>query len=123
MMSKALSWFAHIGQISSLLDLMGSPLIKPFAYNPRLTGSLAFATGYTCRIEKTHSFSRLHARRGPVTRRPAFVRPLQPKIWGHSENQALRSLAVCAGTLGPVLGHQDNLPGTALRTLAFRFPR
>ena len=35
MMSKALSWFARIGQISSLLDLMGSPLIKSFAYNPK----------------------------------------------------------------------------------------
>ena len=34
MMSKALSWFARIRQISSLLDLMGSPLIKSFAYNP-----------------------------------------------------------------------------------------
>ena len=32
MMSKALSWFARIGQISSLLD---SPLIKSFAYNPK----------------------------------------------------------------------------------------
>ena len=35
MMSKALSWFARIGQVSSLLDLMGSPLIKSFAYNPK----------------------------------------------------------------------------------------
>ena len=35
MMSKALSWFARIGQISSLSDLMGSPLIKSFAYNPK----------------------------------------------------------------------------------------
>ena len=28
----------------------------------------------------THSFPRLHARRGPVTRRPAFVRPLQRRF-------------------------------------------
>ena len=35
MMSKALSWFARIGQIPSLQDLMGSPLIKSFAYNPK----------------------------------------------------------------------------------------
>ena len=35
MMSKALSWFARIGQVPSLLDLMGSPLIKSFAYNPK----------------------------------------------------------------------------------------
>ena len=35
MMSKALSWFARIAQISSLLDLMSSPLIKSFAYSPK----------------------------------------------------------------------------------------
>ena len=96
MMSKALSWFARIGQISSLLDLMGSPLIKSFAYNPkRPTGSLALATGHSCSMGGTHSLPHLHARCGPVTRRPAFVRP---KIWRHSENQALCSLSVCAGT-------------------------
>ena len=89
MMSKALSWFARIGQISSLLDLMGSPLIK--SYNPKphdrreaLPLPLAILAAWEEHIASP-------------TCTPA-VGLLQPKIWRHSENQALGSLAVCAGT-------------------------
>ena len=46
------------------------------------------------------------------------MRPLQPKIWRRSENQALRSFTVCTGTQGPMLGHQNNLPRTALACLS-----
>ena len=116
MMSKALSWFAHIGQISSLLDLMGSPLIKSFAYNPKphdrreaLPLPLAILAAW-----EQHIFSPTCTPAVALLLSPFFLHPLQPKIWRHSENQALFSLALCAGASGPVLGHQDNLPLTSL---------
>ena len=83
-------------ELASKLDSSAlAPAIAPLAT------AAALATCYTCSMGGTHSFSRLHARRGPVTRRPAFVRPLQrikPSALSLSA-QALRGLYISASWL------------------------